>query len=147
MNTSIIPAGHLAAPGVYAYDMESLPWRETPRGTAREKAVRRDAEAGLFLGLIAFDPLSRSGIHQHQGTASSYFLSGSLVDYQGTTSQGAIGINLRGATHDAVTYTGATLVSRLEGPVTIPQGGLRSTRTPTRRRCATSRPRRRPTSR
>jgi hypothetical protein len=134
MNTSIIPAGHLAAPGVYAYDMESLPWRETPRGTAREKAVRRDAEAGLFL-------------HQHQGTASSYFLSGSLVDYQGTTSQGAIGINLRGATHDAVTYTGATLVSRLEGPVTIPQGGLRSTRTPTRRRCATSRPRRRPTSR
>lgn len=124
MNSSIISPSHQAAPGVYAFDMESLPWRDTPRGTAREKAVRRDGEAGLFLGLIAFDPLSRSGVHQHLGTATSYFLSGSLTDYQGTTGQGAVGINLAGATHDAVTYPGAMLVSRLEGPVTIPDGGL-----------------------
>jgi hypothetical protein len=120
-----VPAsGHQVAAGVYAYDMESLPWRETPRGTAREKAVRRDNEAGLFLGLIAFDPLSRSGVHQHLGTATSYFLSGSLTDFQATTGEGCVGINLRGATHDAVTYPGALLVSRLEGPVIIPDGGL-----------------------
>jgi hypothetical protein len=104
--------------------MESLPWRDTPRGTAREKAVRRDGERGLFLGLIAFDPLSRSGVHQHLATASSYFLSGSLTDYQGTTRAGSVGINLAGATHDAVTYPGCMLVSRLEGPVVIPDGGL-----------------------
>ncbi|HYF44504.1 MAG TPA: hypothetical protein VEA35_18915 [Ramlibacter sp.] len=124
MNATVIAPTHRAGPGVYAYDMESLPWRETPRGTAREKPVRRDDKAGLFLGLIAFDPMSRSGVHQHLGTATSYFLSGSLTDYQGTTGEGAVGINLAGATHDAVTYPGALLVSRLEGPVIIPDGGL-----------------------
>jgi hypothetical protein len=111
-------------PRVFGYQLEELPWRETPRGTAREKAVRRNDEAGHFLGLIAFDPLSRSGVHQHLGTASSYFLSGSLTDHQATTREGQIGINLAGATHDAVTYSGAMLVSRLEGRVVIPEGDL-----------------------
>jgi hypothetical protein len=115
---------HLLAPGLYGYDLERLPWRETPRGTAREKAVRRDNESGLFLGLLTFDPLSRSGLHQHLGTASSYFLSGSLTDHQATTREGCVGINLAGATHDAVSYGGCTLVSRLEGPVVIPDGSL-----------------------
>ena len=108
---------HLVVPGLYTYDLEALPWRETPRGTAREKAVRRDNEAGLFLGLIAFDPMSRSGLHQHLGTATSYFLSGSLTDHQATTGAGAVGINLAGATHDAVSYGGAMLGKRL--PATI----------------------------
>jgi len=121
---AIASPSHQAAPGVYAYDVESLPWRDTPRGTAREKSVRDDKQAGLFLGLVAFDPLSRSGVHQHLATATSYFLSGSLTDYQGTTSSGAVGINLAGATHDAVSYPGCLLVSRLEGPVVIPDGGL-----------------------
>ncbi|MBL0918498.1 MAG: anti-sigma factor [Hydrogenophaga sp.] len=116
-------AGHRVQPGVYAYDLEALPWRTTPRGTAKEKAVRRDEAAGLFLGLIAFDPMSRSGVHQHRGTASSYFLSGELVDYQCTTRAGAVGINLAGATHDAVTYGGCTLFSRLEGGVVIEPDG------------------------
>ena len=116
-------AGHRVQRGVYAYDMDALPWRTTPRGTAREKAVRRDEEAGLFLGMIVFDPLSRSGVHQHRGTASSYFLSGDLADYQGTTRAGAVGINLAGATHDAVSYGGCTLISRLEGGVVIESDG------------------------
>ncbi len=114
---------HRLAPSVYGYELEDLPWRETPRGTAREKAVRRDDEAGHFLGLITFDPLSRSGVHQHLGTATSYFLAGSLTDHQATTREGQIGVNLAGATHDAVSYSGCTLVSRLEGRVIIPEGG------------------------
>lgn len=126
MNAVLAPVGspHQAGPGVYAYAMDALPWRETPRGTAREKPVRRDDAAGFFLGLVGFDPMSRSGVHQHLGTATSYFLSGSLTDYQGTTGEGMVGINLAGATHDAVSYPGAVLVSRLEGPVVIPDGGL-----------------------
>ena len=122
---ALVPASsHLIAPGVYAYDLESLPWRDTPRGTVREKAVRREAETGRFLGMLTFEPQSRSGVHQHLATATSYFLAGSLVDYQGTTREGAVGINLAGATHDAVTYTGCTLVARLEGPVIIPDDEL-----------------------
>jgi hypothetical protein len=104
--------------------LESLPWRETPRGTAREKAVRRDESAGQFLGLVAFQPMSRSGLHQHLGTATSYFLAGSLTDHQTTTREGCVGINLAGATHDAVSYGGCTLVSRLEGPVVVPDSAL-----------------------
>ncbi|WP_167784735.1 cupin domain-containing protein [Ramlibacter rhizophilus] len=106
------------------YSLEALPWRDMPRGTAREKCVRRDDEAGRYLGLIAFDPLSRSGVHQHLGTATSYILSGSLTDHQLTAREGQVGINLAGATHDAVSYPGCLLVSRLEGPVVIPDGGL-----------------------
>jgi hypothetical protein len=114
----------LLAPGLYGYDMEALPWRETPRGTAREKAVRRDNTTGLFLGLVTFQPMSRSGLHQHLGTASSYFLAGSLTDHQATTRAGCVGVNLAGATHDAVSYDGCTLVSRLEGPVVVPEPSL-----------------------
>jgi len=117
-------SSHQIAPGIYAYNLESLPWRAMPRGTAREKCVRRDDATGLYLGMIQFDPLTRSGVHQHLATATSYFLAGSLTDYQGTTGEGNVGINLAGATHDAVSYTGCTLVSRLEGPVVIPDGGL-----------------------
>lgn len=116
-------AEHRIQPGVYAYDLEALPWRETPRGTSREKAVRRDPERGLFLGMLVFDPMSRSGVHQHRGVASSYFLSGELTDFQCTTRAGAVGINLTGATHDAVSYGGCTLFSRLEGPVIIEPDG------------------------
>ena len=118
------PASARLAPGAYAWDLEALPWRDTPRGTVREKAVRREAESGRFLGMLAFEPLTRSGVHQHLATATSYFLSGSLVDYQGTTREGAIGINLAGATHDAVTYGGCSLIARLEGPVIIPDDEL-----------------------
>lgn len=121
---SVEPEQRRIAAGVYGYALESMPWRETPRGTVREKAVRRDDEAGLFLGLVAFEPMSRSGVHQHLATATSYFLSGSLTDYQGTTGEGSVGINLKGATHDAVCYSGCLLVSRLEGPVVIPDNGL-----------------------
>ena len=122
--TSLATSSHQLGPGIYAYNLEELPWREMPRGTAREKAVRRDEKAGRYLGLVCFDPMSRSGVHQHLATATSYFLSGSLTDYQGTTGEGCVGINLAGATHDAVSYPGSLLVSRLEGPVVIPDGGL-----------------------
>jgi ChrR Cupin-like domain len=124
MNNALATPSHRAGHGVYVYDLEAMPWRETPRGSVKEKAVRRDPQAGLFLGLVAFDPMSRSGVHQHLATATSYFLSGALTDYQGTTGQGTIGINLAGATHDAVSYPGCVLASRLEGPVVIPSGHL-----------------------
>jgi hypothetical protein len=115
--------GPRVQPGVYAYDLDALPWRTTPRGTSREKAVRRDQDRGLFLGMLTFDPMSRSGVHQHRGVATSYFLSGELTDFQCTTRAGAVGINLLGATHDAVSYGGCTLFSRLEAPVIIEPDG------------------------
>lgn len=118
------PETHRRSPGVYVYDLATLPWRDTERGTAREKAVRRDDGNGLFLGMLEFDPLSRSGVHQHRGVATSYFLSGSLTDHQTTTREGSVGINLSGATHDAVSYGGCLLVSRLEGPVAVPEDSL-----------------------
>jgi hypothetical protein len=127
MGTGIAPAAQArreVAAGVYGYELERMAWRDTPRGNVREKAVRRDDAQGHFLGMIVFDPMTRSGVHQHLGTASSYFLSGSLTDFQGTAGEGTVGINLAGATHDAVSYGGCALVSRLEGPVVIPADAL-----------------------
>jgi len=108
--------------GVYSYALDDMPWRGLGRDGVKDKAVREDRATGLYLGVIAFEPMSRSGLHQHLGTALSYFLAGSLSDYQGSASEGMAGINLAGATHDAVSYPGALLASRLEGPVVSPAG-------------------------
>lgn len=108
--------------GVSVYALDDAPWRDLGRAGVKDKAVRRDPATGLYLGVIAFEPMSRSGLHQHLGTALSYFLAGSLCDYQGSASEGMAGINLAGATHDAVSYTGSLIASRLEGPVVVPEG-------------------------
>lgn len=106
---------------VYAYDMLSVPWTQAGRnGGLHQKVVRADRERGRYLGLIGFDPFARTGLHQHQGTAISYFLDGALDDYGSTAVRGQAGINLAGATHDAVAYSRCVLASRLEGPVTYP---------------------------
>ncbi len=108
--------------GVYSYALDEMPWHGLGRDGVKDKAVRADRATGLYLGVIAFEPMSRSGLHQHLGTALSYFLAGSLSDYQGSASEGMAGINLAGATHDAISYPGALLASRLEGPVVSPEG-------------------------
>ncbi|MCW5771563.1 MAG: hypothetical protein KIT16_08015 [Rhodospirillaceae bacterium] len=108
--------------GVSVHALDDAPWRELGRKGVKDKSVRRDAATGHYLGVIAFEPMSRSGLHQHLGTALSYFLAGSLCDYQGSASEGMAGINLAGATHDAVSYTGCLIASRLEGPVVVPEG-------------------------
>ena len=109
-----------AAAEVYVYPMDERPWQDLPRKGVKEKAIRREADTGRYLGLVSFEPLTRSGLHQHHGTAISYFLAGSLSDYQGTASMGMAGINLAGATHDAMTWSGCLLAARLEGPVVVP---------------------------
>ena len=107
-----------ACPGkVYAYDTLAAPWTAMPRPGMYQKCMRGDREAGTFLGLLGFDPLTRTGLHQHQAPALSYFLDGSLTDYDGPAVQGQVGINLAGATHDAVAYNKCLLAARLEGPV------------------------------
>jgi quercetin dioxygenase-like cupin family protein len=112
---------------VYAYDMLEAAWTDTGLAGLRQKVVRMDRERGLFLGLLAFEPLTRTGLHQHQATAISYFLDGSLCDYAGFASAGMAGINLRGATHDAIAYNRCLLAARLEGPVTYPSKGGHAT--------------------
>ena len=111
---------HRLANKVYAYDMLEAPWTETGLAGLRQKIVRIDRERGLFLGMLAFEPMTRTGLHQHQATAISYLLDGSLCDYSGCASAGMAGINLRGATHDAIAYNRCLLAARLEGPVTYP---------------------------
>jgi hypothetical protein len=120
--TPLRPQPAAAKGGVYTYALDDRQWRDLGRPGVRDKAVREERDTGLYLGVIAFEPWSRSGLHQHLGTALSYFLAGSLVDYQGSASEGMAGINLAGATHDAVSYAGALLASRLEGPVVSPEG-------------------------
>jgi len=101
---SVQPLRRLAGK-VYSYDAASLPWQETGRPGLHQRMVRADRERGLSLGMIALDPMTRTGLHQHQGTAISYFLDGILYDYDGQVVRGQAGINLRGATHDAISYT------------------------------------------
>lgn len=120
---SVQPIRRLAGK-VYAYDMADLAWQDTGRPGLHQRMVRADRERGLALGMIAFDPMTRSGLHQHQGTATSYFLDGSLYDYDGQVVRGQAGINLKGATHDAISYTRCMFAARLEGPVTYrPEDG------------------------
>lgn len=106
--------------GVHVVDAAELPWRGTGRPGLSLRCVREDRAAGQFLGLVGFEPLARSGLHQHQGVASSFFVDGSLTDHSGSAGLHQAGINLAGATHDAIAYQRTLLVSRLEAPVTYP---------------------------
>jgi hypothetical protein len=107
-----------ATPGVHIYGMADAEWTESGKPGAVQKVVRADRETGHFLGLLKLDPMLVSGIHQHHGVASSLMLSGSLSDYDGDFSAGCVTMNLAGTTHDAISWTGCTFVTRLEGPVT-----------------------------
>lgn len=101
--------------GVYAYDMATSPWVETGKEGVRLKPVRFD-DVGGFLGLVQFDPMTSSGVHQHHGPATSLMFSGGITDYDGHYGPGSVAINLADATHDAISWEGAYFVSRLEGP-------------------------------
>ncbi|MEO8081559.1 MAG: hypothetical protein ABI641_13590 [Caldimonas sp.] len=107
---------------VHVIDANAMPWENTPRAGLRLKSVRLDDSRGEFLGLIGFDAFTRSGLHQHQGIATSFILEGGLTDYHGPVNQHEVGINYRGSTHDAVAWVPTVLVSKLEGPVTYPMG-------------------------
>ncbi|MBV8192042.1 MAG: anti-sigma factor [Alphaproteobacteria bacterium] len=106
--------------GVGVYDMLAAPWTEAGKDGIVQKVVRVDHAKGHYLGLVAFDQLVASGLHQHLGVATSYVVQGSLSDYAGDILRGQMGINLKGATHDAVAYEKCLLVARLEGPVVYP---------------------------
>jgi hypothetical protein len=105
---------------VHVFDASLMPWEETARPGLRLKSIRLDDGRGEFLGQIAFDPFVRSGLHQHQGVATSFILEGGLSDYHGAVNLHEVGINYRGSTHDAISYVPTVLVSKLEGPVTYP---------------------------
>jgi len=105
---------------VHVYDANDLKWQTAGKSGLALKPVREDRERGQFLGLVAFEPLCRSGLHQHLGVATSFVLDGGLTDYSGAVVLHEAGINLKGATHDAIAYQRTLLVSRLEAPVIYP---------------------------
>jgi hypothetical protein len=109
-----------AAPAAHVFDGAALDWQATSQPGLRLKPVRYDDELGLYLGWVSFAPMARSGLHQHRGVATSFVVDGSLTDYHGSIGLHEVGINLVGATHDAVSYQQTVLVSRLEGPVVYP---------------------------
>lgn len=116
------PASGALARAVSVVDAATLDWRPAGKEGLALKVVREDPARGLFLGAVAFEPMARSGLHQHQGVATSFFARGGLTDYSGSAVLHDIGINLKGSTHDAIAYESSLLISRLEGPVTYPEG-------------------------
>jgi hypothetical protein len=119
--TTEVPYVRSARSRVHVFDASALPWQDTPRRGLRTLPIRRDDERGEYLGLIAFDAFTRSGLHQHQGVATSFILEGGLTDYHGPVHQHEVGINYKGSTHDAMAWVPTVLVSKLEGPVTYPR--------------------------
>ncbi|MFL6693745.1 MAG: cupin domain-containing protein [Ramlibacter sp.] len=105
---------------VHVFDMAASPWQATANPGLWLKPVRQDDVLGHYLGLVRFDAGTRSGLHQHQGVATSFVVDGGLTDYHGALRLHEVGINYRGSTHDAIAYRHTLLVSRLEAPVTYP---------------------------
>lgn len=102
------------------YDPSHLDWQSAGKSGLALKPVREDRAQGRFLGLVAFEPGTRSGLHQHLGVATSFILEGGLTDYQGSIGLHDAGINVKGSTHDAIAYQRSLMVSRLEAPVIYP---------------------------
>jgi hypothetical protein len=105
---------------VQVIDMQAHAWQTTSNPGLHLKPVRHDDQNGQFLGLVKFDAFTRSGLHQHQGLATSFVIDGGLTDYHGSIKLHEAGINLNGATHDAIAYSETVLVSKLEAPVIYP---------------------------
>lgn len=103
--------------GVYAYHGDDITWVPANKPGTQLGGVRMDKEKGLFLGYLSFERFAQTGLHQHLGPASSYLLQGALTDYQGPTVAGQCGINLNGATHNAIAYEPTLLCARLDAPV------------------------------
>jgi hypothetical protein len=116
MQTAVQPVTQRQT-NVFVTNKEELRWVDASRPGLRLAAAHEDRDSGRFLGLLGFDPLSSSGLHQHVDIAFSYVLSGGLTDYAGTTVAGQMGINMPGATHDAIAYMPSLMASRLDGPV------------------------------
>ncbi len=114
-----LPPGRQAA-RIHIFDMATAPWQPTANPGLLLKPVRHDDALGQYLGLVRFDAGVRSGLHQHQGVATSFVVEGGLTDYHGSIGLHQAGINRMGSTHDAIAYAHTVLVSRLEGPVTYP---------------------------
>jgi ChrR Cupin-like domain len=104
----------------HVFDMGTMAWQATDNPGLWLKPVRMDNVQGHYLGLVRFDADARSGLHQHQGVATSFVVQGGLTDYHGAIGLHEAGINTLGSTHDAVAHAGAVLVSRLEAAVTYP---------------------------
>ncbi len=107
-------------PEITIHDMASTDWVAVGKPGLFYKPARVDLDTGEFLGLFRFDPFAESGLHQHVDVGASYILSGSVTDYSGNFTQGCVGINPPGDTHDALSYYGALITSRLEGSSIYP---------------------------
>jgi quercetin dioxygenase-like cupin family protein len=117
--TFAILDGVVARPrGVYTSDLTRVPWTPVAnKPEVQQKAVHTDGERGMFIGLVAFDENASTGLHQHTGPASSFFLGGVLADYGGTQLGGDFTVNPTGATHDAICLSRCAFVSKLEAPL------------------------------
>jgi hypothetical protein len=105
---------------VQVFDMSQVAWQPAGNKGLSLKPVRHDNDAGVFLGLVKFEAFARSGLHQHQGLATSFVIDGGLTDYHGSIKLHEAGLNFKGATHDAIAYQNTVLVSRLEAAVSYP---------------------------
>ncbi|MEZ5740074.1 MAG: hypothetical protein R3E68_11920 [Burkholderiaceae bacterium] len=65
--------------------------------------------------------MARSGLHQHQGVATSQCRAAGLTDYRATSASTRWVSISGGFNHDAIAYESTLPISRLEGPVTYPE--------------------------
>jgi hypothetical protein len=116
MNQRIAPV-RAPRPDVHVSRKEALAWKDASKAGLRLAPVHEDRETGRFLGLLGFEAMASSGLHQHGDVGFSYVLSGSIRDYASATQAGEMGINLPGATHEAIAYVPSVVASRLDGHV------------------------------
>lgn len=102
---------------VYVLRKEDVHWQDSLKPGLRFAPVHENKQTGHFLGLIGFDAMASSGLHQHTGAAFSYQLTGCIRDHGARVPAGEMGINLSGATHEAIAYEPSIVVSRLDGSV------------------------------
>lgn len=116
------PPARAGTDRVYVASQTDLKWIDASRPGLRLAPVHENRETGRFLGLLGFETMASSGLHHHVDIAFSYMLSGGLTDYAGTAGAGQMGINMPGATHDAIAYLPTLMASRLDGPVLYAPG-------------------------
>jgi anti-sigma factor ChrR (cupin superfamily) len=111
---------HLAS---HYLNVPEMPWEASPFPGIQFKTLYADAESGMSTLLVKMAPGAVIPLHEHTAIEQTYVLAGSLEDDEGQCFAGGFAWRPGGNIHEAVSPSGALLLSIFMKPNNFLGGG------------------------
>jgi len=111
---------HLAS---HYLNVPAMPWEASPFPGIQFKTLYADAESGMSTLLVKMAPGAVIPLHEHTAIEQTYVLEGSLEDDEGQCFAGGFVWRPGGNIHEAVSPSGALLLSIFMKPNNFLGGG------------------------